>query len=121
MNIDFGNIEEKFQLIKNYWDPHIISELNGQYLKIAKIKGEFEIHSHTEEDELFLVYKGSFEMELENEKKVIKEGEFITIPKGILHKPVAKEECWIILFEPKSTLNTGNVKNEFTKSELKRI
>ena len=115
------NLPEKFNLINDYWNPRIAGELNGQQVKLAKLKGEFVWHHHEHEDELFLVIKGSFDMELRDKTITLHEGEFLIVPRGVEHKPVAIEEVWILLFEPSSTLNTGNVLNEKTKSTLEKI
>ncbi len=108
------NLKQKFGLFQDRWSPKIIGELNGQYVKLAKMKGEFEWHHHKNEDELFLVVKGSFRMKLREGDIVVSEGEIIIIPKGLDHCPVAEEEAEILLFEPKSTLHTGNVRSERT-------
>ncbi len=115
------NISEKLSLFKDYWNPRIAGELNGQYVKLAKFQGEFIWHKHDHEDELFLVIKGEFIMEYKHRKELIKEGEFIIVPRGVEHRPVAKEEVAVLLFEPKSTLNTGNIKDDLTKDTLERI
>jgi mannose-6-phosphate isomerase-like protein (cupin superfamily) len=120
------NIAEKFARISEYWKPYIGAELNGQLVKFDKLKGEFVFHHHEHEDELFLVVKGRFRMEyrdkdLRDHHEWIEEGEFIVVPRGVEHRPVADEECWILLFEPASTLNTGNVVNERTQPELERV
>lgn len=120
------NIAEKFAKINEYWKPYIGAELNGQFVKFDKLKGEFVFHHHDNEDELFLVVKGRFRMEFRDRQGQIKEewieeGEFIVVPRGVEHKPVAEEECWILLFEPASTLNTGNVEDERTLHELERV
>ena len=115
------NLPEKFNLINEYWNPRIAGELNGQQVKLAKLKGEFVWHHHEHEDELFLVIKGSFDMELRDKTITLHEGEFLIVPRGVEHKPVAIEEVWILLFVPSSTLNTGNVLNEKTKSTLEKI
>jgi len=120
------NIAEKFSTISEYWKPYIGAELNGQCVKFDKLKGEFVFHHHDHEDELFLVVKGRFRMEYRDKDHTerhewIEEGEFIVVPRGVEHKPVAEEECWILLFEPSSTLNTGNVVNERTIQELERV
>ena len=108
------NIEQKFNLFQDHWSPKKIGELNGQQILLAKIKGEFVWHSHDNEDELFLVKKGVLEMHLRNEIVTINEGEFYIVPKGIEHKPVAKKEVHILLFEPLSTKHTGEVKADIT-------
>jgi mannose-6-phosphate isomerase-like protein (cupin superfamily) len=115
------NLAEKFSKITEYWKPYIAAELNGQHLKLDKLKGEFVFHHHEHEDELFLVVKGRFRMEFRDHHECIEEGEFIVIPRGVEHKPVADEECWLLLFEPVGTLNTGNVQNERTIHELERV
>ncbi|MBK9284146.1 MAG: cupin domain-containing protein [Sphingobacteriaceae bacterium] len=115
------NIGEKLNLFHEHWSPHIVGELNGQHIKLAKLKGEFVWHKHDLEDEMFLVLKGTLTMHLRDKIIVIKEKEFIIIPKGTEHKPEAIEEVEVLLFEPISTLNTGDVKNNLTKSDLKKI
>jgi mannose-6-phosphate isomerase-like protein (cupin superfamily) len=115
------NIAEKFSKITEYWKPYVAAELNGQMLKLDKLKGEFVFHHHDNEDELFLLMKGRFRMEFRDRHEWIEEGEFIVIPRGVEHKPVADEECWLLLFEPSSTLNTGNIQNERTHHELDRV
>ena len=119
--MDKVNIAEKFGHITEYWKPYIAAELNGQHVKLDKLKGEFVFHHHEHEDEMFLVVKGRFRMEFRGRQVWIEEGEFIVVPRGVEHKPVADEECWILLFEPASTLNTGNVVNERTIKELERV
>jgi mannose-6-phosphate isomerase-like protein (cupin superfamily) len=115
------NIFEKFSHITEYWKPYIAAELNGQMVKLDKIKGEFVFHHHDHEDELFLVVKGRFRMEFRDRHIWVEEGEFLVVPRGVEHRPVADEECWFLLFEPASTLNTGNVVNERTQRELERV
>jgi len=119
--MDKVNIEEKLSLISDYWNPRIAGELNGQFVKLVKFKGAFTWHKHDNEDELFFVLKGSFKMELRNKTITINENEFFIVPKGVEHRPVADEEVAVMLFEPASTLNTGNVENEFTKHNLSTI
>src|SRR5688572_5804057 len=115
------NIAEKLSLFTDHWNPRIIGELNGQHVKAVKLKGEFIWHHHDHEDELFLVMKGVLKMEFRDRTETIKPGEFIIVPHGVEHKPVADEEVEILLFEPASTLNTGNIKNERTKENLETI
>lgn len=115
------NLAEKFSKIHEYWKPYVAGELNGQLVKLDKLKGEFVWHHHENEDEMFLVVKGRFRIEFRDKTVSMEEGEFIVVPRGIEHKPVAGEEPWILLFEPASTLNTGNVNNEFTLRELEEI
>lgn len=115
------NIAQKFTRFNEYWVPYIVGELNDSYVKVDKLKGEFVWHKHEAEDELFLVTKGKLLIKLREKDVWLEEGEFIIIPKGVEHKPVANEEVHVLLIEPKSTLNTGNVKNEKTLAQLKRI
>ncbi len=115
------NLAEKFALFNEYWSPKIAAELNGQQVKLVKFKGPFTWHQHEEEDELFLVVKGSFVMELRDKHITLQEGEFLVVPRGVEHRPNAAEEVWVLLFEPAATLNTGNMENEFTQKELGKI
>lgn len=115
------NLSSKFSEIHEHWQPHIAGELNGQMVKLVKFQGEFVWHHHDNEDEMFFVVKGRFRMEFQDKSVMIREGEFIVVPRGVEHKPVADQECWVMLFEPASTLNTGNVVNERTVRELKRL
>jgi mannose-6-phosphate isomerase-like protein (cupin superfamily) len=115
------NLAEKLGLFEEYWSPKIVGELNGQHVKLAKLKGEFIWHHHEAEDELFLVVKGQLVLELREQDVVLEEGEFFIVPRGVEHKPVAEEEVHVLLFEPKSTLNTGNVRNERTVEDLKTL
>lgn len=115
------NLKQKFSLFTEHWQPKIIAELNGQAVKIAKVKGEFVWHHHDVEDELFYVVKGKLTMKLRDGDVVLNEGEMFVVPKGVEHKPVAEEEVWVMLFEPGSTLNTGNVTNERTLEQLEKI
>jgi mannose-6-phosphate isomerase-like protein (cupin superfamily) len=115
------NIADKFAKISEYWKPYIAAELNGQQVKLDKIKGPFVFHHHENEDELFLVVKGRFRMEFRDRHEWVEEGEFIVVPRGVEHRPVADEECWFLLFEPASTLNTGNVENEMTHHTLEKV
>jgi mannose-6-phosphate isomerase-like protein (cupin superfamily) len=137
------NLSDKLSLIDDYWGPRIIGELNGQYVKLVKFKGPFTWHHHENEDELFLVVKGRFRMEFRDREAVsgndrlgeakpepepkgersvwIETGELIIVPRGVEHRPVADEEAHVLLFEPASTLNTGNVENELTVKNLERV
>jgi mannose-6-phosphate isomerase-like protein (cupin superfamily) len=121
LSVDKVNIEEKLALFDERWKPKIVGELNGQYVKLVKFIGEFVWHHHDDEDELFLVVKGRFRMEFQERSDWIEEGEFIVVPRGVEHRPVAEEEAHVLLFEPASTLNTGNVRDERTVAELDRI
>ncbi|MBA3425854.1 MAG: cupin domain-containing protein [Rubrobacter sp.] len=115
------NLAEKLSLFDEHWSPKIVGELNEQHVKLVKFLGEFVWHHHDEEDELFLVVKGRFRMEFRDRSVEVEEGEFIVVPRGIEHRPVAEEEAHVMLFEPASTLNTGNVTSELTAAELDRI
>ncbi len=115
------NLAQKFSLFTDHYNPRIIGELNKQHVKAVKLKGEFVWHKHDHEDELFLVIKGSLSMELRNKTIEINEGEFLIVPRGVEHKPVAQEEVHILLFEPASTLNTGDVENEMTRKDLEKL
>ncbi len=115
------NIKEKFNLFEDRWSPKVIGEVNDTHVKAVKLKGEFVWHHHEEEDELFLVVKGSMVIKLRDRDIRLEEGEFVVIPRGVEHMPVAEEEAHVLLLEPKSTLNTGNVANERTVAELQRI
>jgi mannose-6-phosphate isomerase-like protein (cupin superfamily) len=115
------NISEKFSLINNFWDPKIIGELNNQQVKLVKFMGEFDRHKHDEEDELFFVIKGKFEMQFRDETINLEENEMIIVPREIEHCPKAEKEVHVLLFEPASTLNTGNVKTDKTKTDLDTI
>lgn len=122
MDIDKVNINSKFSQFSDYWNPRIAGELNGQQVKLAKFKGEFVWHSHEQEDEMFLVIRGSFKMELRDKVLDISEGEFIIIPKGTEHRPVAPEEVHVMLFEPATTLNTGNAENSgLSRHDLEKL
>ena len=119
------NLNEKLSLFQDYWNPRIVGELNGQYVKLVKFQGPFTWHYHENEDELFLVVSGRFKMEYRDaagEKSAwINAGELIIVPHGVEHRPVADEECHVLLFEPISTLNTGNIEHELTRKELSHI
>jgi len=115
------NIAQKFSQFDDLWSPKVIAELNGQYVKLAKLKGEFVWHHHEVEDELFLVTKGRLLIKFRDRDVWLEEGELVVIPAGAEHKPVAEEEAHVLFFEPQTTLNTGNVQDERTLSELERI
>ena len=115
------NLMEKFALFDEHWSPKIVGELNGQHVKLVKFQGEFVWHHHDTEDELFLVVKGRFRMEFRDRDVWLEEGEFLIVPCGIEHRPVADEEVHVLLFEPTGTLNTGNAGGERTRVELERI
>ncbi|MEJ6693649.1 MAG: cupin domain-containing protein [Saprospiraceae bacterium] len=109
------NLVEKLKLFEEHWSPKIIGQLNGQEVKIAKVKGEFIWHDHADEDEMFLIIKGTLKLEFRDHTVTLEEGEMLIIPKGVEHKPIAMEEVYLLLFEPASTKHTGNVEHKLTK------
>jgi len=115
------NLQEKFSLFSDYWNPRIIGEVNECHVKAVKLKGEFIWHHHEHEDELFLVVKGMLRMKFRDHETLVREGEFIIVPRGVEHLPIADEEVHIVLLEPKTTVNTGNITNERTAAQLQRI
>lgn len=115
------NINEKLEKINDHWNPRIAGELNGQHIKLVKFQGEFIWHKHDNEDELFLVLEGSFDMHFRDKIVRLHKDEFLIVPKGVEHKPVADLEVSVMLFEPVNTVNTGAEQNEFTKIELETI
>jgi mannose-6-phosphate isomerase-like protein (cupin superfamily) len=115
------NIAQKLTQINEHWSPNIIGELNGQHVKLAKLKGEFVWHHHQNEDELFMVIEGNLKIEFRDKTVELAHGEICIIPKGVEHKPIAEQEVSVLLFEPATTLNTGNTENHFTKRDLKKI
>jgi mannose-6-phosphate isomerase-like protein (cupin superfamily) len=115
------NLAEKLTLFSEQWKPNVVGELNGQQVKLVKFQAPFVWHHHDHEDELFLVVKGRFRMEFRDRHVWLEEGEFLIVPHGVEHRPVADEEAHVLLFEPASTLNTGNIKNERTVTQLDRI
>ena len=119
--MEIVNLNHKFSLFHDYWSPKIVGEVNGSLVKLVKLKGEFVWHHHDAEDELFLVVKGRLLIKLRDRDLWINEGEFVIIPHGVEHMPVAEEETHVLLFEPGSTLNTGNVRDERTVEVLERL
>lgn len=123
--MDKINLDQKLNLINEHWKPHIVGDLNNQQVKLVKFQGPFTWHHHDNEDELFLVIKGRFRMEyFDNEKEQslwLEPGELVIVPRGMEHRPVAEEEAHVLLFEPATTLNTGNVENELTVHHLARL
>lgn len=115
------DLDAAFATFTEHWSPRIVAELNGQHVKVVKFKGEFVWHHHEHEDEMFLVHRGRFVMEFRDRRVEIGEGQFIVVPRGVEHRPVAAEEVQVVLFEPATTLNTGNVVNERTVRDLKRV
>jgi mannose-6-phosphate isomerase-like protein (cupin superfamily) len=115
------NLREKFSLFSEYWRPKVVGELNGQQVKLVKFAGPFEWHHHENEDEMFLVIDGEFVMEFRDRRVHLQQGEFLIVPRGVEHRPVAEREVHVMLFEPASTLNTGNVQCALTAATLDRI
>ena len=120
-SVEKVNVAQKLSLFDEHWSPKIVGELNDQHVKLVKISGEFVWHHHDDEDEMFLVVDGRFRMEFRDREVWIEGGEFIVVPRGVEHRPVADEEASVMLFEPASTLNTGNVTGDMTVAELDRI
>lgn len=115
------NIAQKLSLFTEHWSPKIVGELNGQQVKLVKLKGEFVWHQHDHEDELFYVISGVLTMQFRDKTVMVNEGEFIIVPSGVEHRPVAEEEVAVMLFEPASTLNTGDAESDLTKNVLERL
>jgi mannose-6-phosphate isomerase-like protein (cupin superfamily) len=115
------NLADKFSLFAEIYVPKIVGELNDQYVKLARIRGPYVWHDHENEDEMFLVIQGRMRIEFQDRTVELNEGEFLVIPRGVEHRPDADEEALVMLFEPKSTVNTGNVEHAYTKTELERI
>jgi mannose-6-phosphate isomerase-like protein (cupin superfamily) len=114
-------LAEKFALFTDHWNPRVVGELNGQQVKLVKFKGEFVWHHHEKEDEMFLVVRGRFRMEFRDRQVWLEAGEFIIVPHGVEHRPVADEEVEVLLFEPVTTLNTGDIQNERTRATLQKL
>ncbi|MFT4600649.1 MAG: mannose-6-phosphate isomerase-like protein (cupin superfamily) [Arenicella sp.] len=115
------NLSEKLNQFSDHWNPRLLAEMNGQHIKVAKFQGAFVWHSHEDEDELFMVLKGSFTMEFRDHSVHLNEGEIIVVPKGVEHRPVAKEEVEVLLFEPATTVNTGDADSDLKQSKLDKI
>ena len=115
------NLREKLALFSTHWDPKIVAELNGQYVKLVRFQGPFTWHKHESEDEMFLVIEGAFDMELRDRTVHLAAGEFFVVPRGVEHRPVAEKEALVLLFEPVATLNTGDAGGPLTKKQLDRI
>lgn len=115
------NLFDKFALFDEHWSPKIIAELNGQHVKLAKVKGQFVWHQHEHEDEMFFVVKGELQIEFRNKTVTLKPNEMLVVPRGVEHRPVAQDEVWIMLFEPASTINTGDNEGDYTKHQLDSI
>lgn len=119
--MDKVNIREKLALFSDHWNPRIVGELNGQHVKLAKFQGEFVWHDHANEDEMFLVIRGSFRMDFRDRTITLREGEFLIVPRGVEHRPVAEQEVEIMLFEPAQIKHTGDVESDLTVHEYQRI
>lgn len=115
------NIKNKLGLFNDYWNPRVIAELNGQQIKVVKVKGEFVWHDHKDEDELFYVLKGKLIMEFRDSQVEVNEGELIVVPRGVEHRPLAPEEVWLMLFEPMHIKHTGDVASELTVDDYQKI
>ena len=121
MSLEKVTLSQKFSLFNDHWNPRIAGELNGQQVKLAKFIGEFIWHSHEHEDEFFLVVKGSFRMELRDKTIELHEGDFLIVPRGVEHRPVAEQEAHVLMFEPSSTVNTGAIESERTRRNLEHL
>ena len=119
--IEKVSLSEKLAQFSEHWKPKIVGEVNDSYVKLVKFKGEFVWHHHENEDEMFLVVQGRLRMKLRDREIALNPGEFVIIPRGVEHLPVADEEVHVVMFEPRTTLNTGNVQNEHTLPVLERI
>jgi mannose-6-phosphate isomerase-like protein (cupin superfamily) len=119
--VDKVDLEDKLSRVDESWSPKIVAELNELYVKVVKMEGEFVWHHHDDEDELFLVVSGRLRMELRDGEVIVEPGELVVVPRGVEHRPVAEGETHVVLIEPKTTLNTGTVRNERTVDELERI
>ena len=115
------NLQDKFNQFADHWNPRVAGALNGQHVKLVKFQGEFVWHQHEDEDELFLVVEGSFDMEFRDRTVTLQKGEFIIVPRGVEHRPVAQQEVQVLLFEPAGTVNTGNVTEARTRGRLEEI
>lgn len=115
------NIPEKLALFHDHWNPRIVGELNGQHIKLVKFQGEFVWHKHDDEDEMFYVLHGQFQMEFRDRTVTLRENEFLIVPRGVEHRPVAAEEVSVMLFEPASTLNTGDTQGDLTRETLEKV
>lgn len=117
MEIKKINLKEKFNGFQEHWSPKIVGALNGQHVKLAKVKGEFVWHQHQDEDEMFFIVKGQLNIEFKTEAVTLNEGEMLIVPKGVEHRPVAADEVWLLLFEPESTKHTGETQSERTVTQ----
>jgi mannose-6-phosphate isomerase-like protein (cupin superfamily) len=119
--MDKVNLREKLASFSDYWNPRIVGELNGQHVKVVKFQGEFVWHDHAEEDEFFLVLRGGFRMEFRDKSVTLREGDFIIVPRGVEHRPVAEHEVEVLLFEPAQIKHTGDIQSDFTVRRFERI
>jgi mannose-6-phosphate isomerase-like protein (cupin superfamily) len=119
--MDKVNLSEKLALFSDHWNPRVLGELNGQHVKVVKFQGEFVWHDHADEDELFLVLRGSFRMDFRDKSVTLSEGDFIIVPRGVEHRPVAEHEVEVMLFEPAQTRHTGDVESDLTVHQYERI
>ena len=115
------NFQHELESVTEFWSPKVIGQVNNQYIKVAKLKGEFVWHNHEDEDELFHVVKGQLIIQFEDDEIELNEGDFYVIPKGVMHNPIAKEECWIVLIETVSTKHTGEVETPLTKTIAQQL
>jgi mannose-6-phosphate isomerase-like protein (cupin superfamily) len=115
------DLDAAFRRITTYWNPHVAGELNGQQVRLARLKGEFVWHKHDVEDEMFLVHRGTLHMRFRDREVIVGAGQFVIVPHGVEHLPCAPEEVEVVLFEPASTLNTGDVRNERTREQLEHL
>ncbi len=115
------NLKQKFSLIQDYWNPRVVAEMNGQQVRLAKLKGPFIWHRHEHEDELFWIHRGELQLEFRDKSLLLKAGEMAIVPKGVEHRPVAKEEVELVLIEPASTINTGEEQNDLTRDQLQSL
>jgi mannose-6-phosphate isomerase-like protein (cupin superfamily) len=115
------NLRDKFAMFSDYWNPRVVGELNGQHVKLTKFKGEFVWHDHAQEDEMFLVVRGSFRMDFRDHSITLNEGEFLIVPRGVEHRPVAEQEVEVLLFEPAQIKHTGDIESELTVHDYQRI
>ena len=115
------NVKEKFEMFSDHWNPRIVGELNGQQVKLAKLKGEFIWHAHENEDEMFYVVKGKLKIEFRDKMVELEENDFLIVPRGVEHRPIADDEVHVMLFEPGSTQHTGKEKHELTNNKQQRL
>ena len=120
-DLQTGNIVEKLAQFEDYWNPRVVGKLNGQMVKLVKFQGKFDWHAHDQEEEFFLVIQGEFTMEFRTHHLNLEKNDYVIVPKGVDHRPVAEEEVHVLLFEPDSTLNTGNIQSDKTRISIEHI